>query len=537
MFMIRGLRAILWVCLKRWLKLERPIVRAVEIDEVNPTVKSLPTVEVDGVNPTVKSLPPLDGSDKITVNELSPLVLLQTNLILPSVSVPAPSQAKDADHIFQLPRIHVINRISPRINQLLSAPLPCCYSINFPRPWTNLILPLAPALPRTKDVNLIIPQLSRTHMLKIEDLGFISAKIRTQGGLTFEGRKAIRYGYSPEKLRSKWEPPAKSELSESQVLLRRDIFLSLAPPLKDLLKRSLSWIHELYDFQIKGVEFLAYRKHALLADQMGLGKTVQAISALRVLFSVGAIQRALIVCPASLVTNWAKELEKWMPEAITQKVIGNKLKRRMLWRNPAHVYVTSYDSLRSDLEIIRNVRFDVVILDEAQKIKNPDTKTARALRKLRRIGAWGLSGTPLENKREELISIFQFIHPGLNLDLYLPIPLLREKIAPYFLRRRKEEVLKELPPKIRSEVWLELTPEQRKEYEETLEEERRNLVELASRRELTRPHIFSVIHKLKQICNHDSRMQSSCKLDYLKEFLQKIVENGDKVIVVNSLQK
>jgi len=174
----------------------------------------------------------------------------------------------------------------------------------------------------------------------------------------------------------------------------------------------------------------------------------------------------------------------------------------------------------------------VVILDEAQKIKNPDTKTARALRKLRRIGAWGLSGTPLENKREELISIFQFIHPGLNLDLYLPIPLLREKIAPYFLRRRKEEVLKELPPKIRSEVWLELTPEQRKEYEETLEEERRNLVELASRRELTRPHIFSVIHKLKQICNHDSRMQSSCKLDYLKEFLQKIVENGDKVIVV-----
>jgi len=115
-------------------------------------------------------------------------------------------------------------------------------------------------------------------------LSFISVGIKTQGGLTFEGRKVIRYGHSSEKLRSKWEPPAKSELPESQVLLRRDIFLSLAPPLKDLLKRSLRWVHKLYDFQIKGVGFLAYRKHALLADQMGLGKTVQAISALRVYF-------------------------------------------------------------------------------------------------------------------------------------------------------------------------------------------------------------------------------------------------------------
>jgi len=221
-----------------------------------------------------------------------------------------------------------------------------------------------------------------------------------------------------------------------------------------------------------------------------------------------------------------------MPEAITQKVTGNKSKRRMFWRNPAHVYATSYDSLRHDLEIVEKFRFDVVILDEAQKIKNWNTKRARALRRLRRIGAWGLSGTPLENKVEDLTSIFQFIHPGLNLDPYLSRPQLRKKIAPYFLRRRKEEVLKELPPKIRSEVWLELTPEQRREYEEMSERGRRSLMELASRKELTRPHIFRVIHELRQICNHDSEMQSSCKLDYLGEFLQKIVENGEEKVVV-----
>lgn len=229
-----------------------------------------------------------------------------------------------------------------------------------------------------------------------------------------------------------------------------------------------------------------------------------------------------------------------------------------MWDCPAHIYLTTYETLRQDLISIKGnsksnsalyeidneeenedfpeKKFNVIILDEIQKIKNPKADITKATRSIESPLRWGLSGTPLENRLEELISIFQYLKPGLlsYKDAKKPWKIKRE-IKPYFLRRRKKEALPELPDKVHEEKWLELTQSQRQKYDFT---ERKGKIALNEKGEsVTVHHIFSLISQLKQICNIDPKSKESCKLEYLLEALEKIIEQGDKAIIFSQYPK
>lgn len=285
-----------------------------------------------------------------------------------------------------------------------------------------------------------------------------------------------------------------------------------------------------YDFQISGIKWLLEHPQALLADEMGLGKTIQAIISLRILFRRGTLQRVLVVCPVSVARSWTREVRDWAPELRIIKIGGPAAVRREQWKAPADIHVVSYETLARDIGDLPSRIFDLCIIDEAQRIKNSNTDRSRAVKRIKAERRWALTGTPLENRSDDTVSIFSFLVPGLfSGQDNVSASLLRRKIAPYILRRTKKEVLDDLPDLIHREQWLELTEAQRDAYDRIeMEgvEQLRGLGETA-----TRVHVFSLINKLKQICNYDDDTGESCKLEFLKEQLEKLVENGEKALV------
>lgn len=307
----------------------------------------------------------------------------------------------------------------------------------------------------------------------------------------------------------------------------------LQPPLETLLRDPLLFPpgRRPYDYQITGIRFLSGRKSALLGDEMGLGKTIQAIVAIQLLFRRGNIKSVLIVCPRSLLGVWEHELKKWAPELFVVKVRGTAQERAVLWQTRASVHLTTYETLRSDCfnnDASLEHRFGLVILDEAQKIKNPDAGVSRAVRQVQSQYRWALTGTPLENKLEDVIAIFDYLAPQLfreRRDWWAQT--VKSMIQPHFLRRRTADVLLELPEKVTSEVWLDLTDEQREAYETAEYEGRLGLQQPGA----TRIHVFSLINELKQICNIDPASGKSCKVNYLVDQLDTVVDSGQKALV------
>lgn len=285
-----------------------------------------------------------------------------------------------------------------------------------------------------------------------------------------------------------------------------------------------------YDFQITGIRWLLEHPSALLADEMGLGKTIQAIVAMRILFRRGAVQKTLVVCPVSVASTWSREIRDWAPELRALRIGGAAAVRSEQWSAPADIYIVSYETLARDISDLPSRSYDVCIIDEAQKIKNPDTDRSKAVKRLRARYRWALTGTPLENRPDDTVSIFGFLVPDLFTNqTTISTSALRRGIRSYVLRRTKEEVLDDLPDLIHVERWLELTEAQRDAYDQAEGagvEELRKLGEGA-----TRVHIFSLISKLKQICNYDNDSGESCKLEFLKEQLETIDENGEKALV------
>jgi len=333
-------------------------------------------------------------------------------------------------------------------------------------------------------------------------------------------------------------PPHTSERRRRKVRQRTvDVFellkAYLQPPIEQRLRNLVLFPSDRkpYPFQVDGIRFLLEHPRALLADDMGLGKTVQAIVALQALFCKGKCREALVLCPRSLLGNWERELKKWAPFLYVVKVRGTHEDRKDLWRVPAAVRVTTYDTLRQDVKIVPRGRLQVVILDEIQSIKNPDAKRTRAVRTLDAEYRWGLSGTPLENRIEDIVSIFDYLQPGLfpaEIDpSLLSVAQVREAIRPYMLRRRLVDVVTDLPQKVSNEVWLDLTDEQRETYDRMEAEGRAGL----SRPDATRVHVFTLINALKQICNRDSASGESCKVDYLVDRLEIVAEAGQKALV------
>ena len=276
------------------------------------------------------------------------------------------------------------------------------------------------------------------------------------------------------------------------------------------------------------------RDSALLADEMGLGKTVQAITAMQVLLDMKKLRRVLIVCPTSLCLNWELELGKWTPETRAMRIMGGFVDRKAYYMLPFKLWITSYEQVRADIDFLaRQPKYDIVIIDEAQRIKNANSEVAVSCKQIPRDRSWALTGTPLENRPEELVSIFGFVRSGL-LFAGLDRKETHSRIAPWFLRRCKKEVLQELPPIIVQDLVLEMTSHQRQAYDEefmqgrTKMQHRRGSVEVMG--------LLKQINQLKQICNFEPSTKDSCKIDALMDIIGNL-NSSDKVIVFSQYVK
>ena len=297
----------------------------------------------------------------------------------------------------------------------------------------------------------------------------------------------------------------------------------------------MAWPGELMPFQISGVQALLEMNRLLLADDMGLGKTVQTVAAVRILRARGEIESCLVIAPASVLNQWRQELTRWAPELSAIIVRGSAPDRNWQWLAQTDVKLVSYGVLRQDADRLVEMHpsrhmWDVVVADEAQRIKNHND-TSDAVKRLRRVRSWALTGTPIENKEEELASIMEFVdHDGTSpLKRYFPGLELMNRHKEVQLRRKKNEVLNDLPPKLETKLAIELGPRQRASYFKAEEEGVVYLKSLGA--EVRVQHVLELITRLKQICNFDPETGESSKLDDIRERLVQLTGQGHKALV------
>ncbi|MCL1910562.1 MAG: DEAD/DEAH box helicase, partial [Kiritimatiellaeota bacterium] len=348
----------------------------------------------------------------------------------------------------------------------------------------------------------------------------------------------------------------------------------LAEILRPYQKEGLSWLRFMEGNGLGGI----------LADEMGLGKTIQTLAWLRLKRHDPADEGkpALVVCPTSLLDNWAKEVEHFTPE-LSVLVMRGAERRDMFDMIPNHdIVVTSYALLRRDIGEYTLHRFSAVILDEAQNIKNRATMNARAVKSLRPDGSrFVLTGTPMENSVADLWSIMDFLMPGYlgdysdfrakyELPLSLPVAdpntdirisaadrqkydiakqKLRLKLRPFLLRRKKADVAKDLPPKITSLSWCHLSKEQQLVYDKILETSRAEIQGMVRERgfEKSRMAILTALLRLRQVCCHLTLLgdlnpipdakNPSAKLDQFFEIFEESVSDGHRILVFSQFVK
>ncbi len=332
---------------------------------------------------------------------------------------------------------------------------------------------------------------------------------------------------------------SESPVPGAQIPLWKRLAYVLQPPTDLLLSElgPIEWPGVLFGYQIEGIRELLARDALLLADDMGLGKTIQAIAALRILALQSRVECSLLVVPASLVGQWRKALHLWAPELRISTIRGSGGERAWQWAAPAHVYLTSYETLREDFtenpqSPPRRRIWDAVILDEAQRIKNPEADVSRKCQRLRRRRSWALTGTPLENSLDDLASILEFVSPMGDGELpqrLFPGPALLDKHKALQLRRRKIDVLPQLPPKVVSQIVLPLTGPQRESYDRA---ERDGVFQLRERGESVRiENVLELIMRLKQTCNFCPSSGQSAKLDDLSQRLATLESEGHRALV------
>jgi SNF2 family DNA or RNA helicase len=371
----------------------------------------------------------------------------------------------------------------------------------------------------------------------VRTLGKLTMDVSTQGWrfpspddvpLIAPGAKPEQPKPEPKQARAKTpiKPPS------DMVIFKDRLLYVLQPPLENLFaNKQIELPFQPYPYQIKGIAFLMPRHAALLADEMGLGKTAQVIIALRLLFQSGLIRRTLIVCPKPLVVNWTRELKLWANDLPYEVIGGEVAARKAQWfASRCPVKLVNYELLTRDEELVGDpdLHFDIVVLDEAQRIKNRDAKTARVVRSISRDRSWAMTGTPIENRIDDLINIFAFVDPE-RVPADTPAKLLPELTRDAILRRVKEEVMTDMPPKVIQDVYLDLSAAQRASYDLAEQEGIIHLNELGET--ISVQHVFELVLRLKQICNFDPRTGESAKLEQLVADMDEVADNGRKAII------
>ncbi|WP_073039631.1 DEAD/DEAH box helicase [Desulfacinum infernum] len=310
---------------------------------------------------------------------------------------------------------------------------------------------------------------------------------------------------------------------------------------------------DLRDYQVEGFQWLARLSElgigACLADDMGLGKTLQALT---VLVHRSAGGPSLVVAPTSVCMNWVGEARRFAPTLRVHVFGGNHRRALVEGLGAGALLVCSYGLMQQEIELLKDVEWQTVVLDEAQAIKNAATKRAQAAMKLRGRFRMVTTGTPLENRLEELHSLFQFINPGLlgsragfRERFVLPIEKnkdgdarrrLRKLIRPFVLRRTKAQVLEELPPRTEITLQVELPPREAAFYEALRRDALNRLEEDREERRLSHVRIFAELMRLRQACCHprliDSRFSApSAKMRLLDEILEELLTSGHKALI------
>ena len=290
------------------------------------------------------------------------------------------------------------------------------------------------------------------------------------------------------------------------------------------MKEVLEFSYEkLYPYQKVGVEFLLSEPGVLLADEMGTGKTVQAASALQKLREEGELRRGLIIVPASLKRNWYEEVRRWAPSCTVRILTGVKAERNVLYQLPVNLLIASYEQIREDFLVYPpDLIFDVVVMDEAQRVKNSASSSSAAVSRIQRKRLWALTGTPLENRVEELQNLIRLIRP--DLDVGGNREDLLEAVEGRFLRRKKKDLFEDLGEIVDKTIRLNLSPNQKSLYDELW----------SNRHQSTQgesAHILALITGLKQLCNFCPDTYESSKIEALKEILLNAETESGKVII------
>lgn len=367
----------------------------------------------------------------------------------------------------------------------------------------------------------------------LEDLG-----IEESGSGSFRARKSLAYT-----LAQLFDNQDQISLTEEFAHLARNLTHPEEFPLQQVHIQA-----DLRDYQKKGIQWLQMLHHygfgGILADDMGLGKTLQSIAFLSSRLTEDS--RVLILAPSGLIYNWTEEFKKFAPQLDVVVVHGLKTHRESILAEEHQIYVTSYATFRQDSELYQQMTFDFLFLDEAQVMKNAQTKIAQTLRQFVVPSVFALSGTPIENHLGELWSIFQIVLPGLLPSKKEFMKLSAEQVAqfikPFVMRRKKEEVLTELPDLIEVVYKNELEDQQKAIYLGQLQQMQQRLSQVTdSEFQGNRVEILTGLMRLRQICDTPALFMenyegTSGKLDSLRDLLTQIAESGHRVLIFSQFR-
>ena len=327
-----------------------------------------------------------------------------------------------------------------------------------------------------------------------------------------------------------------------------------------LNKRDLAILR---DYQIEGIKWMQniYKCgfSGILADEMGLGKTIQTIMFIKNVLKEKSDAKILIVAPTSLIYNWEHEFDMFGSELKYKVVAENKNKRANLLNEKSNIFITTYGLLRQDQDIYKNIDFELVIIDEAQNIKNPKAGISLALKQLNANSKMALTGTPVENSVFEVWSIFDFLMPGylntlskfqskynvkdMDEDAREVLSDLTKMISPFILRRKKKDVLTDLPDKFENHIYLDLLPEQKKYYVAQVKKSKEEYEELLDTEGFLKARfkILQLLTKLRQLCVDPSIVYNnfegeSVKMVRIVQMIKEYTENNHKILIFTSFK-